>query len=319
MIHYNQEQYRPTKDESILDCLLRHGIAPPHSCRSGLCQTCLMRSVKGKPPQASQKGLKQALVMQNYFLACSCIPQEDMEVVLPDTALFRRTTTILEKELLNSNVLRLRLSIPENFQYFAGQYLTIFKNNSVGRSYSLASVPGTDSYLEFHIKLIPNGQVSQWLADETAIGSAVTVSEPLGECIYLDKHRQQSMALIGTGTGLAPLVGVLRDALRQGHREIIHLYHGVQTRQDLYLHETLLELATQYENVKYHPCLSREPVSPGLRQGRASELAMQDIGDFRNWCVYLCGNPDMVNSAKRSIFLAGASMQDIHADPFIHG
>ena len=277
-----------------------------------------MRSVKGKPPQAAQKGLKQSLIVQNYFLACTCIPQEDMEIVLPDAALFRKTTTIVEKQRLTDTVLRLRIAIPENFSYFAGQYLTIFKNKTLGRSYSLASVPELDDYLEFHIKLLPDGQVSNWLADEAEIGSTITVSEALGDCIYLEQHQQQPMVLIGTSTGLAPLVGVLRDALRQGHRETIRLYHGVKTPQDLYLHDTLQNLASQHDNVEYIPCVSRESVSPPFRQGRASEIAMNDIGDFSKWCVYLCGNPDMVNATKRNIFLAGASFQDIHADPFVH-
>ncbi|WP_455200171.1 2Fe-2S iron-sulfur cluster-binding protein [Kaarinaea lacus] len=40
MIRYEQESYRSEKNESVLDCLSRNGIAPPHSCRSGLCQEC---------------------------------------------------------------------------------------------------------------------------------------------------------------------------------------------------------------------------------------------------------------------------------------
>lgn len=318
MIQYDQEKYQPDNNESVLDCLLRHGVSPPHSCRSGLCQTCLMRSVDGKPPQAAQKGLKQSLVVQNYFLACTCVPQEDMKIVLPDTSQFRKTTTVVDKSFLTDNVLRLRLGVPDGFQYFAGQYLTIFKNTNTGRSYSLASVPGIDDNLEFHIQLLPDGQLSQWLAKDVDNDTPVSISEAIGDCIYLDKHAHQPLVMIGTGTGLAPLVGVLRDALQQGHREKIRLYHGAKTTSDLYLHDMLQDLASQHANVEYHPCVSREPVDQNFRQGRASDIAINDIGDFANHCVYLCGNPDMVNSTKRSIFLAGASFQDIYADPFIH-
>ncbi|HEY5602641.1 MAG TPA: FAD-binding oxidoreductase [Gammaproteobacteria bacterium] len=318
MIRYDQEIYQTELNESVLDCLLRHGIVPPHSCRSGLCQTCMMRAVKGKPTEVSQQGLKEALVSQNFFLPCACVPQEDMEIVLPDTRLFRKETYVIGKTLLSANVLRLRLAIPDNYQYLAGQYTTLFKNQSLGRCYSLASVPGVDDFLEFHIKLLPGGQISQWLHHEVATGSSITISEAVGNCIYLDRYQQRPMALIGTGTGLAPLTGIMRDALHKGHQGEIRIYHGVKTRHDLYLHETLVQLAQTHGNVRYFPCVSREPVTSPFYEGRASELAMNDIGKFAGWCVYLCGNPDMVNTTKRNAFLAGASFQDICADPFIH-
>jgi ferredoxin-NADP reductase/ferredoxin len=318
VIHYDQETYKPEQNESVLDCLLRHGIAPPHSCRSGICQTCMMRAVKGKPTQASQKGLKETLISQNYFLACSCIPQEDMEIALPDTQLFRKTTKVNDKALLSPTVLRLRLAAPDDYRYFAGQHTAIFKNKFLGRSYSLASVPAIDHFLEFHIRLLPDGQVSQWLQHEVHAGYSITISEPIGNCIYLDRYLQRPMALIATGTGLAPLIGIARDALHRGHQGEIRIYHGVRNRHDLYLHDALLKLAEQHGNVRYIPCVSRESVILPFHKGRASEIALKDIGNFAGWCVYLCGNPDMVNTTKRSVFLAGASLQDIHADAFIH-
>lgn len=277
-----------------------------------------MRAVKGSPTQVSQKGLKETLVIQNYFLACSCVPQEDMEIVLPDALLLRKTTKVVDKTLLNDNVLRLRLAKPDDYDYRAGQYTTIFKDKTLGRSYSLASMPELDDFLEFHIKLFPEGKISQWLYNEASIGSTLTISEAIGNCIYLDKNQQQPMALIGTGTGLSPLFGIVRDALHKGHQGEIRLYHGVKTKSDLYLHNTLLELAEQHDNMSYYPCISREAAQPPIYEGRASEIAIKNISEFSGWCVYLCGNPDMVNATKRSVFLAGASMQDIYADPFLH-
>ena len=277
-----------------------------------------MRAVKGSPTEASQKGLKETLVTQNYFLACSCIPQEDMEIVLPDTQLLRKTTKVVEKTMLNNDVLRLRLTKPDAYEYYAGQYTTIFKDNTHGRSYSLSSVPELDDYLEFHIKLFPDGMISQWLHNAVQVGVSLTISEAIGNCIYLDKHQQQSLALIGTGTGLSPLYGILRDALHRGHQGEIRLYHGVRTKEDLYLHNTLLELAEQHSNVNYYPCISRETAQAPILEGWASDIALKDIGSFSGWCVYLCGNPDMVNNTKRSVFLAGASLQNIYADPFLH-
>ena len=47
--------------ETVLEGLLRDGVSVPHSCRNGICQSCLMRAVEGTPPEAAQKGLKEGL------------------------------------------------------------------------------------------------------------------------------------------------------------------------------------------------------------------------------------------------------------------
>jgi len=319
MIRIENVTLEPRHNESILECLLRNGMAPPYSCRSGLCQTCLMRAIHGKPTAQSQQGLKPSRVAQNYFLACRCIPQHDMEIAYVDNQLFRKATTIVEKSLLCDSVLRLRVTRPEDYSYFAGQYTTLYKSDLQGRSYSLASVPHLDNFLEFHIKLIPGGQVSQWLESEAAAGTPLSVSEALGNCMYIKEHTQRPMALIATGTGLSPVYGVLRDALHNDHQGEIHLYHGVGKSNELYLDQQLKNLTTEFDNLNYIPCVSRDEALPGVRQGRALDVALDQIGNFSNWSVYLSGNPDMVRQGQRKVFLAGASLNDIFTDPFLYG
>jgi len=319
MIKFENQTFVPDENESLLDCLLRHGIAVAYSCRNGICQTCLMRAIEGDPPASSQKGLKDSQISQRYFLACSCYPQAELEVVLPDSQNFRFQSRVLEKTFLSDSVLRLRISRPDNFNYYAGQYLTIFKSDTLGRSYSLASVPAVDPYLEFHIQVLPNGKVSQWLAHEIAVNEPVVISEPLGNCIYTGDAKNNPLLLIGTGTGLAPLMGIVRQAINENHQPEIRIYHGVRTNADLYLDKDLKSLAERHDNLHYFPCVTRElPTEPGARQGRANVLALEDNRALKDVSVYICGNPDMVNSTKRQIFLAGASLQNIHADPFLH-
>jgi NAD(P)H-flavin reductase len=123
------------------------------------------------------------------------------------------------------------------------------------------------------------------------------------------------MLLIGNGTGLAPLIGIARDALNDGHSGAIHLYHGTRRSEGLYLDDALRELDADFENFHYTPCTSREE-SPGTRRGRAEEVALTDHPDLSGWRVYLCGYPPMVHDMQRRAFLAGASLADIYIDPF---
>ena len=277
-----------------------------------------MRSIAGNPPEESQNGLKANLIQQNYFLACRCIPQQNMEICYTDSQLFRKPATIIDRTLLSNSVLRLRTTRPDDFPYFAGQYTTIFKHQDLGRTYSIASVPHLDSYLEYHIKLLPNGKISQWLHSEISTGTCIAISEALGNSVYVKGEENRPIALIATGTGLSPMYGVLRDAISSSHQGEIRLYHGVNTKEELYLDQQLCELAETIENFHYIPCLSNRICEPGLYHGYANQIAVNEIGNFSGWRVYLAGNPDMVKSSQKQIFLAGASLKEIHIDPFAY-
>jgi len=277
-----------------------------------------MRATQGNPPPDAQKGLKQSLISQNYFLGCVCTPDDFMDIVLPDSEAFRSTTTVMDIAPLNDSVIRLRLRRPENFHYFSGQYVTIYKEDHVGRSFSLASVPVMDDFLEFHIQVIPDGTVSSWIKQAVSPDDSITIGEAMGSCIYTGGNPAQPLVLIGTGTGLAPLYGIVRTALSSKHTGDIMLYHGSRHADNLYLQDALNRIAEEHTNFRYIPCLSGPESAPGTRHGRANDLALNDIAKFAGWRAFLCGNPSMVNASKRALFLAGVSMQDIHADPFSH-
>ena len=75
-------------------------------------------------------------------------------------------------------------------------------------------------------------------------------------------------------------------------------------------------LAQTYPNFSYTGCLSGENPPLGYASGRADDVALGENKDLKDWRVYLCGNPPMVHAAKKRAFLAGADIEDIHADPF---
>ena len=85
--------------------------------------------------------------------------------------------------------------------------------------------------------------MSQWLV--SAAGQPVTVRGPFGECFYFEQEPERPLLLAGTGTGLAPLLGVARAARAAGHRAPIHLYHGSPSPEGLYLWAELAQLAQQ--------------------------------------------------------------------------
>ncbi len=317
---YQGRSYERLDDESVLRCLLRNGIRAPYSCESGACQACTMRAISGTPPANSQEDLKETQKALGYFKPCVCRPDEDLEVALLDDAHNHKyQMEVVEKRFLNDEILRLRLTCDESFEYRAGQFINIFKDDLI-RSYSMASLPVQDDLLELHVKLVPNGVVSHWLCDDVQLGDQLTVTGPMGECFYHEVDSTEGLLAVGTGSGLAPLWGIVRDALIQGYEKPIILCHGAMKPENLYYVEALRQLEETHENFNYFPCVSgldEDEVPAGMSSGFPNDVAFAQLPSLAKWQVFLCGHPDMVNNTKKQAFLAGASLKNIHADPFV--
>jgi len=314
-ITYQGTAYSVEPNETVLGTLRRNGVLVPYSCGAGACHTCMLHCVEGELTARSQKDIKPALKSLNYFLACQCTPESDLEVALPDDEDVYVSARCVEKQQLSPTVWRFRFEAAVPIFYHAGQFVNLKNEAGWLRSYSLASLPAEDEHLEIHVRRMPEGQMSHWLVDDFDVGMHIELEGPNGHCIYTDGEPEKPILMVGTGTGLAPLIGVSRDALHQGHSGPIHLYHGVRTQDELYLHDTLNELAQKYSNVHYHACISGDNVGE-MKAGRASDVAMSDYPDLKGWRLFLCGAPEMVRAMRKNAFLAGASMPDISADAF---
>jgi NAD(P)H-flavin reductase/ferredoxin len=317
-IRYQENNYACNESESVLDCLNRHGVPVLSSCRNGICQTCMMRAINGQPPAEAQKGLKESLRAQNYFLACACKPETDLEVALPGEEIAHRfPAKVLAKKYLNQDILCIRLKVPQPVGYRPGQYINIYRPDGLTRTYSLASLPQQHEPMELHVRKLNGGQMTTWLHDELQAGDDLEISDAIGECFYIPGDQEQHMLLVGTGCGLSPLYGIIRDALAHEHKGQIHLFHGSRTIEGLYLIDELKTLEQQHVNFTYTPCISGKVVPEGYTHGRANDVALAAHPDLKDWRIYLCGHPNMVSDLKKKAFLAGASLKEIFADPFV--
>ncbi|MDR2195855.1 MAG: 2Fe-2S iron-sulfur cluster binding domain-containing protein [Gallionellaceae bacterium] len=313
---YGGQALEREEDQSVLDCLLAAGVDAPYSCRSGTCQTCMMRAVSGEVPERAQAGLKDVYAAQNYFLPCVCYPEGDLEITDPgDVGKLPAEVTSVES-LGGGDILGIRLKPLTPLDYRAGQFIRFFKDEHLARNYSLASVPALDDELSLHVRKVPGGLMTGWLFDHLKTGDTVTITEAAGDCLYVSGKPEQNLLLIGTGTGLAPLYGIIRDALYNSHRGEIRLYHGSVTPEGLYLDAALRELAQQHPNFHYIPCVSGDNVPANARSGMVLDGVFADLPKLNGWRVFLCGHPEMVKSGTRKAFFAGASMNEIHADAF---
>ncbi|MEQ1636585.1 MAG: 2Fe-2S iron-sulfur cluster-binding protein [Methylococcales bacterium] len=304
-------------DETVLDALLRENVNIPYACKKGTCHSCIVQSPSTLPPEAAQAGLKNTQKKQRYFLACQCHPEQDMAIKLPDQSEFYTDGTVVANKMLNRNTLLLIIAFKDAFEFNAGQFVNLQRPDGLTRSYSIANTPQESNTLEFHIRRLPGGKFSEWLHDELKVGDIISVSEARGHCFYLPERSGQGLLLIGTGTGLAPLAGILTDALAQGHSGPIYLFHGSREVEDLYRIDEMRQLTQQHQNFHYIPCISGKHVPEGFNRGRVNDVALALLTDLKGWRVFLCGHPDMVNQMKIQTFLKGAASTDIYADAFL--
>lgn len=299
--------------ETVLEALLRGGARVASSCRAGACQSCTLRAAAGDPGPAAQQGLRPALREQGYFLACVSRPERDLTIAGDEVPSV--PAEIVAVDDLGAAVARVRLRPLGDLSYRPGQYVQLVRADGLVRAYSLASVPEDDPLLELHVRVHPHGQMSRWLAG--AAGARVELRGPAGECFYTEGRPDQPLLLVGTGTGLAPLVAVLRDALRRGHAGPITLVHGARDAGGFYLVDVLEDMARARGNLRYVRCaLSGEP-APGLEIGDVVAAALRLAGPLKGVRVFLCGGPEQVAALKKQCFLRGASLKDISADPFL--
>ncbi|WP_224244824.1 FAD-binding oxidoreductase [Hyalangium gracile] len=317
-VRYEARWYPLEPEESVLDGLLRQGISVPHACKAGVCQSCLMRAANGVVPEKSQAGLKETLKARNYFLACSCRPEPgaELEVAGGGAEELRVPARLASLERLSEDVLRVRLRPEAPFEYRAGQYLTLLRADGLARSYSVASLPD-EELLELHVRLLPGGAMSTWLRSEARPGDEVRLQGPAGECFYLPGRPEQPLLLAGTGTGLAPLYGIVRDALAQGHSGPLWLFHGALNPRGLYLVEELRALAARHPNLHYRPGVLEGRLGEDVHVGPLDALIRAECPKPVGWRAFLCGNPELVLSLRKKLFLAGLSLKDIHADAFL--
>lgn len=318
VIEYRGALYSVREDESALEALIRGGAEVAFSCRKGSCQTCLMRAVEGEPSEHAQRGLRPELVRTGHFMPCIERNGGDLKVAPPDLSELLVPALVSQITRLDERVVRLSLEPERNLSAKPGQYFNLYLSDDLFRSYSLRGILEEDYFLEVDIQRVPGGAFSEHAHFVLEEGAMIRVQGPLGDMHYRPEDQGKKLLLIGTGTGVAPLHAIARDAIRQGHQGGIHLYYGARDARDLYAHDELrglLEAGVDYRVATFEG----EPA--GMPEGAHTfgdlvEFAFGDHPELKDAVLFLAGDPELVQRARSRAILAGADRNGIRADPF---
>jgi ferredoxin-NAD(P)+ reductase (naphthalene dioxygenase ferredoxin-specific) len=172
-----------------------------------------------------------------------------------------------------------------------------------------------DGQFEFHVRLIPDGRVTGYIAQQLKVGDAVKVSGPLGSAYLRHKH-QGPMLCVAGGTGLAPILSILRGAIAQGMQNPIHLYFGLRSPRDVYGMPWLDQLKRDHPGLTVHVVVTSGGNPATQRCGLVTDAIEQDHGDLSDWRAYLCGSPPMVEAATVIARRMGIAAGHVYADAF---
>jgi CDP-4-dehydro-6-deoxyglucose reductase, E3 len=329
-----QRSFEVRPDQNLLDAALNAALNVPHSCKGGKCGACRARLIDGEIvyPYGTPLGLSEAEAAEGMILMCQArargdVTLETFEVQPAAEAVIKRLPCRIERATaVSHDVMQLFLRLPaaEDFHFEPGQYLDILLPGGRRRSFSIASPPHDSKPLELHVRRVAGGEFTDKLFHDQTRDALLTIEGPLGQFIY--RESPAPMLLVGGGTGLAPLLSMLRHIIENAPSRALerdlHLYWGVRSERDLYARETLDELLSKAQRLskvprlRYTPVLSEAGVEWRGRSGWVHEAALQDIADLSGFEVYMAGPPAMISAARQAFEARGAARAQIFFDSF---
>ncbi|RXZ43529.1 CDP-6-deoxy-delta-3,4-glucoseen reductase [Crenobacter cavernae] len=316
--------------ETLLEAALRQGIGLPYGCRDGACGACKGKIVEGEVEHGphQEKALPPHERAQGYALFCCARPAEGLaelsiearEVTgigdIPIKTLPCRVEKI--EKVHDVAVLRLKLPVSERLQFRAGQYIDILMKDGKKRSFSIANAPHDDAFLELHIRNQPGGSFSEYVFNQMKEREIMRFKGPMGS-FFLREESDKPIVFLASGTGFAPIKGIVEHAIHNGiHRPMV-MYWGARTKADLYMAELAGSWQTQLPGFSFIPVLSDalpEDEWAG-RTGFVHQAVLDDFDDLSGYQVYACGAPVMVEAAHKS-FIAerGLPEEEFFSDAF---
>ncbi len=216
---------------------------------------------------------------------------------------------LTKREQLSEDLWKMWLQPEEKFDFKPGQYCTI-GSGGIERAYSIASSPDEDQ-IELFVELVPppDGNLTP-LLNELKVGDAVTI-RPRAKGIFVLKPDFKNHVMVGTVTGVAPYVSMLRKHLKNEEFSNNNYYvlEGASYTDEFGYDEELSNLADNNNNVLFEASISRPDEDKnnnwkGLK-GRINNLVVAKMEEWginpSETIVYACGHPGMIEDVKEKL------------------
>jgi ferredoxin-NADP reductase len=204
-----------------------------------------------------------------------------------------------------------RLALERPSEHLAGQHyivrLTAPDGYTASRSYSIASSPDGSNEIELTVELLPDGEVSGFLHEGVVAGDELEVRGPIGG--WFVWRADAPALLVGGGSGVVPLMAMLRLARRRGVSDLVRLIVSVRSPADLYY-------AGEIEGPETTVVYTRDaPASAARAVGR---LVLDDVTPLvhADATGYVCGSTAFTNAASDLVVQAGMPADHVRVERF---
>jgi len=206
------------------------------------------------------------------------------------------------------------------FDYLPGQYLILtlmIDGKPVRRSYTIASPPSRNHYVEISVKREEHGLISRHLHDQLREEEIVSVSAPAGRFTFAG-HEADAIVMIAGGVGITPLMSKIRYLTDRCWPGRIHMLISARMESDLIFRGELDELQRRHPNLEVTATLTRdEAVSWTGRRGRITAGVLREVlAPYANCQIHLCGPTEMAEPLIALLKSEGISDTRIHYESF---
>jgi len=225
------------------------------------------------------------------------------------------SAVIVETADCSSFELKVPAELEEAYRYRAGQHLTFelpWEDFTVTRCYSLASSQDLHETLKIGVKRVEGGRISNWLNDNLKVGDSIMASVPEGRFVLDPETRSGApLFLFAGGSGITPIVALLKSALATTKRSIALLYAN-RDRDSVIYREEIDRLATEHSDrlvVRHH----LDADGGYLEPAKVRELLHHtDIAEF-----YICGPEPFMELIETTLDKAGVHEELVYIERFV--
>lgn len=325
-----EKEFTVEGGQTLLSTLLEEKIFIPSACGGkGTCGYCKVTVLEGGGPvlQTELPFLTEEEVKDQVRLSCQCKVKENIKIEIPE-ALFNVKeyfATVEEMEDVTDTIKRVRFRFKEGeeISFKPGQFIQLktplYEGNSeeVYRAYSIASAPRENNMVELLIGYVPNGICTTYVHKHLKIGDEVQLNGPHGD-FYYDEDSDNDMIMVAAGTGMAPILAILKYMEEHDIKRKATFYFGAKTPEDLFFLDYFKHLEETLYDFEFVPTLSRvtdEHQWTGA-QGRVNTIIEEQLDSGENKEAYLCGNPKMISSMIAALTSKGVLENLIYFDEF---
>jgi ferredoxin-NADP reductase len=210
------------------------------------------------------------------------------------------------------------------FVWRAGQHadvrLTAPDGYTAQRSYSIAGAPEAGPEVELAVERLEDGEVSSFFHDVAAVGDEIEIKGPLGGHFVWDVAERGPLLLIGGGSGVVPLMSMLRHRSAQASHVPVALLYSVRAWDEVIFRDELLELDRRQDGLSLSFALTREPARRSEDFSRRVDppmvAAVLAALPERPRLAFVCGANRFVEAAADALIAAGIEPQRIRTERY---